>query len=156
MHSKSFAHQYYFGFAEVEYDYFSQRFEATLTVTAHDLELALKENGTPAGDLETLDSLQTVIIEKYINSHFKIESGDNKCVFGVVGHETELTGKIHFYLESSEIAVNSNIVVTFDVLMDTYDQQQNKITIYYQETAYTLGFTRGKKRQSIQIVNNKE
>lgn len=156
MHSTSFAHQYYFGFAEVEYDYFSQRFEATLTVTSHDLELALKENGTPAGDLESLDSLQTLIVEKYINSNFKIESDGNTCTFSLIGHETELNGNIHFYLESSQIEIKESVDVEFMVLMDKYEQQQNKITLFYLERAYTLGFTRGKQRQTIQIVNIKE
>ena len=72
LHSTSFAHKYYFGFAEVDYDFFSQRFEATLTVTAHDLELTLTKNGTSAGDLESLDSLQSIIVEDYINSRGKM------------------------------------------------------------------------------------
>lgn len=156
MHSTSFAHQYYFGFAEVEYDYFTQRFEATLTVTAHDLELALNKNGTPAGDLEALDSTQKIIVEKYINSRFKIRSNDNSCTFSLVGHETELTGNINFYLESSEISIEKNIDVEFVVLMDSYEQQQNKITLYYLERAYTLAFTQGTQKQTIQIENNNE
>lgn len=156
LHSSSFAHQYYFGFAEVDYDFFSQRFEATLTVTAHDLELALTKNGTAAGDLEALDSLQTIIVEDYINASFKIFSNDSKCNFKLVGHETELNGKINFYLESSEIIIENTIDVEFDILMDNYQEQQNKITLYYQERAYTLAFTRGNQKQTIQIVNLQE
>lgn len=156
LHSSTFAHKYYFGFAEVDYDYFTQRFEATLTVTAHDLELALTNNGTSAGDLEALDSLQTVIIEDYINSSFKINSNDSKCDFKLIGHETELNGKINFYLESSEITIESTIDVEFDILMDNYQEQQNKITLYYQDRAYTLAFTRGNKKQTIQLVNLQE
>lgn len=155
-HSTTFAHQYYFGFAEVDYDFFSQRFEATLTVTAHDLELALTKNGTTAGDLEDLDSLQMIIVEDYINSSFKIFSNDSKCIFKLVGHDTELTGKINFYLESSQIIIDCAIEVEFDILMDNYQEQQNKITLYYQERAYTLAFTRGKRKQTIQIVNLQE
>ena len=154
--SESFAHKYYFGFAEVEYDYFTQRFEATITVTAHDLELALKKNGTAAGDLESLDSIQTIIVENYINSSFKIKSEDSKCEFNLIGHETELNGNINFYLESSQIAVKKTIEVEFDILMDNYKEQQNKITLYYLEQPYTLAFTRGKHIQTIQLENINE
>lgn len=156
LHSPSFGHKYYFGFAEVEYDYFSQRFEATLTVTAHDLELAVTKNGTPTGDLEALDSLQTIILENYINANFKINSNDLKCVFKLIGHDTELNGKINFYLESTEITITDTIEVEFDILMDNYQEQQNKITLYYQEQSYTLAFTRGNKKQTIQLVNLQE
>ena len=156
LHSTSFAHKYYFGFAEVDYDFFSQRFEATLTVTAHDLELALTKNGTTAGSLESLDSSQTIIVEDYINASFKIKSNDSKCTFKLVGYETELTGNINFYLESSEIAIGQSIEIEFDILMDNYQEQQNKITLYYQERSYTLAFTRGNRKQTLQIVNIKE
>jgi hypothetical protein len=156
LHSTSFAHQYYFGFAEVEYDFFSQRFEATLTVSAHDFELALTKNGTPAGDLEALDSVQSVIVEDYINACFKINSNGSKCDFTLIGHDTELNGKINFYLESSEIAIEGIIDVEFDILMDNYQEQQNKITLYYLEQIYTLAFTRGNKKQTVQIVNLQE
>ena len=139
LHSTSFAHQYYFGFAEVEYDFFSQRFEAT-----------------PAGDLEALDSVQSVIVEDYINASFKINSNGSKCDFTLIGHDTELNGKINFYLESSEIAIEGIIDVEIDILMDNYQEQQNKITLYYIDQTYTLAFTRGNKKQTIQIVNLQE
>ena len=156
MHSFSFAHKYYFGFAEVEYDYFTQRFEATLTVTAHDLELALNKNNTPAGDLEVLDATQSKVIEDYINSKFKISSDGATCIFRLVGHESELSGNVNFYLESSEITLTNNMDVELYILMDTYDQQQNKMTFYYLEKAYTLAFTRGDYKQTIQLETKNE
>jgi Domain of unknown function (DUF6702) len=156
LHSTSFAHKYYFGFAEVEYDFFTQRFEATLTVTAHDLELALSKKGGPEFDLESSDSLQSITIENYINDNFAIQSGESKCTFKLVGQETELNGNVNFYLESTEIAIKNTITVEFKILMGYYKEQQNKITLYYKEKPYTLAFTRGEQKQTIQLENNEE
>lgn len=155
-HTTSFAHNYYFGFAEVEYNFFAQRFEATLSVTTHDLEMVLRDQGQFVGDLETLDSSAAAIVVNYINSKFKISSEGNTCVFTLSGHETELTGKVNFYLESSQIEVENSIEVEFDILMDTFQEQQNKMTLYYREFPYTVSFTEGRKQQTIQLVNNKE
>jgi hypothetical protein len=149
--STTYAHKYYFGFAEVEYNSFTQRFEATLTVTAHDLELALKENETSAGDLVKLDSTQSKIVETYINEGFQIKSLGQKCRFKLVGHESKLDGTVNFYLESTEIQINESIIIEFDVLMQNYDAQQNKVTLYYADAMYTRAFTQGTKQQTIEI-----
>lgn len=156
MHSNSHAHKYYFGFAEVQYNFFSQRFEATLTVTAHDLEMAFSAKNNEIGNLETIDSTQSVIITNYINSSFELKSGGNSCDFIIIGHETKLTGEVHFYLESTQIEIKESIEVEFDILMDTYKEQQNKITFYHLKRAYTVPFTQGNKKQTIQLENNTE
>ena len=152
--SNSYAHKYYFGFAEVEYNAFTQRFEATLTVTGHDLELALKNNKTDAGDLVSLDSTQTLIVENYINEGFKIYTPTKRCSFKLVGHESKLDGTVNFYLESTEIPESTFLTIEFELLMDTYEEQQNKVTMYYSNKMYTRAFTRGTKQQNIEI--NKE
>lgn len=149
--SNSYAHKYYFGFAELEYNGFTQRFEGTLTVTTHDLELALKKNDSDAGDLVELTDEQTLIVENYINKGFSVSSGESTCSFKIVGHESKLDGTINLYMESTEISVDQSIDISFDLLMNTYTEQQNKVTLYHSDKMYTRAFTQGTKKQNIEI-----
>lgn len=154
--SNALAHNYFFGFAEVEYNDFSQKFEATITLTAHDLEKAFKSQGKNAGDLEVLNEKQSEIVEEYINKHFTITSGGNKCHFSLIGSETDLTGLLHLYFESSTFEITNSIDIHFSVLMEEYEEQQNKVTLYYRNQTYTMSFLQTERNQSITIEKPKE
>ena len=151
MCSNSFAHKYYFGFAEVEYNTFTLCFEATLSLTAHDFERTLKNEGTDAGDLISLTNDQRSVVENYINNTFVIESGGEKSVFKLVGHESKLDGVINLYLESAPLALTDTLNITFNSLMEKYSEQQNKITLYCFDKIHTKAFTQRTSEQTIEI-----
>jgi hypothetical protein len=150
------AHKFYFGFAEVEYNYFTQRFEATLTCTTHDLELALSTEESSISDLEEMSDEEEQIVTAYINSTFRITSQSKTCSFSLVGYENKLDGTSNFYLESSEIPIDSSIEVQFNFLMKDFEEQQNKITLYYSGKTTTETFVRTKYTQIIQLENKEE
>lgn len=156
VHITTHAHKFYFAFAEVEYNYFTQRFEATVTTTTHDIESALKKEGHQIGNLELLDSLEQGIVEHYLNDGLVISSNGAACTFSLIGYEVHLDGTTNYYLESTEVALNDTINVKFDLLMDTYSEQQNKITLYYKEETYTVSFTITNQNQIIKIENKEE
>ena len=112
-----------------------------------------KENGRDAGDLTALTDDQKAIVEKYINEKLSISNGTEGCEFKIIGHESLLTGTVNFYLESTEIQISNTIKVEFKVLMEHYEFQQNKMTLYYSGQPYTLAFTQGAKTQTIQLEN---
>ena len=122
-----------------------------MTVTAHDLERALQSQNTDAGDLTTLNPEQKRIVENYINNSFSIKSNEKKCVFKLVGHESNLDGTLHLYLESSPLPIEDSIEITFNTLMEEYSEQQNKITLYCYKKIYTKAFTQRTQKQILVI-----
>lgn len=149
-----FAHDYYFAFAEVAYNEDSNKIETTLTISTHDLERALKKKISGSFDIGemTMDSKELEVIQEYILKHFKIES-ISKVKLRVVGFESNLKGMTSFYLESEPVELKESVTVHFDLLMETYKEQQNKITFYHKGNSYTKPFLYSKR---IQIINLKK
>ena len=150
------AHDYFFAFAEVEYNVFSQKIEATISLTGHDFEKALSENHPEFGRLEELmnNSSDKAIAMDFINSHFKFYGKDNStCVFELIGIDVNPSGTVYFYVESNEIQIDNYLNVTFDLLMDTFSEQQNKITLYYKEQTKTVSFLQHEKSTRIELFN---
>ncbi len=150
------AHEYYFAFAEVEYNDISQRIEATLIVSTHDLENSLRiqhaDNGDVFNDLSEIkkDSEEEEHLEKYLLKHFKITS-DSPCHLKMIGFEVQMNGLSYFYFESSPFDLKNQITFTFDLLMNEYELQQNKITFLYREKTYTRPFLKDEKQQTINL-----
>lgn len=153
--SLAYGHDYYFAFAEVEYNDFSQKFEATLIASGHDMEHFLSDVGLDIDKVSSLtpETTEFATLQKVINRHFSISSKGEKVHFQLLGSEVLLNGTVQFYLESNPIIVSSSIQVRFDLLMDRYEQQQNKITLFYRSKSHTATFLKGQKQQEIVIEN---
>lgn len=150
------AHAFYFGFAEVEYNPVSQKLEVTLTVTTHDLERAFEENGKKIANTASLTKDEIEMIEKYVNEHLSFIGSNNKSALSLVGNEVFLDGTSNFYFESEQFICSDFLVVHFDVLMETYPEQQNKLTFYFEDKTYTAAFTPMNKTQTIYFENQKQ
>ena len=151
----SFGHEYFFGFAEMEYNDITQKFEATIIVSTHDLERALELAEVNSGDLAKLDAASTEgqAVEQYLNGHFRV-STSQRVKFNLIGSEVFLNGTTNFYFESETVNFNNELNVTFDLLMDVFKQQQNKITLNYRDNSYTRTFLYTERKQLIAIENN--
>jgi len=156
-----FAHNFYFAFAEVEYNELNQRLEVSLSGTAHDFEAAiLKEYGyTCKWGKATLTSKDTNIIENYINKHLSFHydcmsatsNAVETCstIFHLEGIQFNKDGSFMCFL-STPIQTNSmkNMSAQFDFLMELFPEQQNKLTFIYRDKSHTLSFI---KPQSLSI-----
>jgi hypothetical protein len=148
----SFAHEFYFAYAELTYNELQQRFEGTIIFTTHDLERTLEPKGTLIGKFEKLDetSAELKLIEHYINEHFQINYGcalDSNAVdafcqskFTLEGIVTQLNGTIECYVSSSAGALYNPVQFKFDALMEQFPSQQNKLTFTYRNQKETLSF----------------
>jgi len=149
------AHEYFFAFAEVEYNDISQRIEATLSISTHDLENAMRkqhaDNADVFDDLSEIkkNSEEESHLETFILKHFKISS-EEPCFLKMIGFEVQLNGLTYFYFESTPFRLEHRITFTFDLLMNENELQQNKITFLYQGKSYTRPFLIDEK---IQIIN---
>lgn len=145
-------HEYFFAYAEVEYNDFSKNFEATVVATAHDFEEAISKEGM-GNKLDELDSSGSDLqmIEDYLNTHFVLEGTNVACSFKLVGMEVLLNGMVNFYLQSNEVTLSTQLNARFDLLMNDFSEQQNKLTLLYQGNSKTISFLQHKKEQEIEL-----
>lgn len=148
------AHEFFFAFAEMEYNDVSRKFEVTITATTHDIEKLYEKKMNLNIDLNHYDekSITTSHITHYFDKHFRIQTEDKACVLHLIGFESSLNGTTHFYFESEAVDITPSIRVKFDFLMDEYEQQQNKITLYFRDKSYTVDFLRNEIEKTIRLI----
>ena len=109
------AHDFYFGFAEVEYNSSTNKFEGTIIFTTHDLEKSLEKDHPelPPFDLIGFDSKEFGIIESVIKKGFAITVKGVKIKLDLIGLENFLTGTTNIYFESEEVNLEDSIIFEF-------------------------------------------
>lgn len=150
------AHEYFFSFVEMEYNVVSQRIEMTLTLTTHDFERALEKDGIKIDNLASLNEDEIQTVQEYINAHYVVNTGSSKSSLEFVGNEVSLNGTSNWYFESTPLAFEKEIEIRYDLLMDAYPEQQNKVTLYYKGETFTATFTPIEKTKQIYIENNEQ
>jgi hypothetical protein len=148
--SFSHAHDYFFAFAEVEYDEYNARVEATLVMTTHDFESYLRKKNIINKELSYYknDSLVLKQVETEILKHFSISSPSIGAL-SLEGFEIELTGMIQVYLTAPILSPAEGLDIQFDLLMDEYKEQQNKLTFIYRDQKTSYVYLQNKRSQHI-------
>lgn len=159
--SVAYSHEYFFAFAEVEINEMTGTIEATISVTAHDFEQHLKKNGLISTDLRSCqnDSLKMEILEKEINQHFQIDSEQENSImdgaeliyFHLEGMEISLNGTVQLYLSANFSSVLKELNIRFDLLMDEYSEQQNKLTLICRGKKNTYAFLQTTPKQKLEL-----
>jgi len=149
----SMAHEYFFSFAEMEYNDVTRKFEITITATTHDIEKLYEKRMNEKVDLSLYEknSKTTGLIAEYFSNHFQLKTEKATCVLHLIGYESSLNGITNFYFESDPIDITPTLILKNDVLMDEYAQQQNKITLYYRSKSYTTDFLRNDHVKTITL-----
>lgn len=149
------AHDYFFAFAEVEYNAEKGVFEITLESTAHDVVRALQSEDISITDLSKhyTDSTMNRAIETSVNKHLALSSGLQTTTLHLDGYEVMRNGLVLFYLSSDKIHPEKGITFRFDWLMQTFSEQQNKITLNINNQKYTAVFM---NRQPVVTINFRE
>jgi hypothetical protein len=151
------AHDFFFAFAEMELNEVNSRFEITLTATTHDVERALMHHGSIREHVKwnSTDTVFSRLLENEINRQFLIsfDGIDQKSRLILEGIENELTGITRFYLSCPLAAVGfTSFTVLFDFLMDTFPEQQNKLTFIYREQKQTVTFLPSHKTNTLRLL----
>lgn len=149
----SFSHDYYFAFGEMEYNAGNKKFELTLIVSTHDIEHWLQDKGVAVKELE--DYYTDTVFQKQFGSTlldgYSVVMNSINIGFQITGYEVKNNGLTEFYFTSSSIEIKSPLVVTFDLLMDIYQQQQNKLTFIYNSKKQTYPFLYTNREQTIEF-----
>lgn len=153
----SSAHNFYFAFAEVEYNELGQRIEATISLTSHDFEENLAANGTPIQFVsgKEYNEQDLANIENALNKGFKLVSGQQNIELELEGMDIQLNGTAHFFL-SAALSAPSELTLTFDLLMDTYSEQQNKMNFIYRDHKDAYVFMQNQRTNNIELYRNEQ
>jgi len=148
------AHEYYFAFGEVEYNESSRKLEITLEINAHDLEFDLKKSGTVLnGHIE--EQAQNPNFKKqlelYLTQGFKITNDDLALTLTLLGFDVMPNGLLYAYLESQPVELNKRVFFTFDLLMESFPDQQNKVTFIRNKQKQTAVFLASKPSEMITL-----
>lgn len=149
----SYAHNYFFSFAEVEYNEFCGCFESSITFTTHDFEQLLSKKNILNKNLEsTLNDYQLKQnIETIINEGFQITSENKIVEFQLDGNEIGLNGLTTFFLSSKPIKLSSVILFQYNLLMNEVAEQQNKLTFIFRGEKTTMNFIANQVTHSFKL-----
>ncbi len=149
------AHDYFFAFAEMKYNEVSGRIEATITLTTHDYERSLRERGILNQEISKLadDEEAYAIFQADLNKGFKLNVNGKEIQFNLEGIEVQLTGVTNFHLSAEVPSSITKLEMTFDLLMESFVEQQNKITFIYRNNKSSYEFLQNKITQEIILSN---
>lgn len=147
-------HEYFFAFAELSFNDESKRFEVTLDATAHDVVLALRQNGVVLDELENHyhDTILKPKLESFLNEGFTVKINEQKANFQLDGFEVLPNGLVSFFLSSQVFETRpTSIDVKFDFLMKSFPNQQNKLLFRKKNETVSAVFLEHKPTQQITI-----
>ena len=149
----SSAHEFYFSFAEVQYNTEEERFEISMEVTGHDLEDYLKHKGIMIPRLEDCvgKPLYLNMIEQEISNGFKISIKDKPINMKIVGIKINNNDQVVIFLTSEKIEKPKSIDIEYDLLMDFFQQQQNKLTLFKPEGKLFVTFLNTRTKRTITL-----
>lgn len=148
------AHEYYFAFGEVEYNSSTKKLEITLEISAHDLESDMKKSGIKLDKHIENQSGNTDFkkqLEVHLAKGFSISVNNSPVPLSVIGFDVLPTGLLYVYLESGEVELTKSIFFKFDLLMESFPGQQNKVTFIRNNVKQTAVFLPTKPTEVISL-----
>jgi hypothetical protein len=146
-------HEYFMGFAEMQYNSSTHKLELSISVTGHDLEEYLEKAGVEIPSLEECvgQPLHLKNIEKELVKGFQIMNNDKLLKLDLIGMEVNNKDQAIFYLTSREIERPDALEVRFDLLMNYFFKQQNKLTVFNQGKKEFYSFLKSTPVRTIDI-----
>jgi len=147
------AHDFYFSFAELQYNQKEQKIEVSISVTGHDFEKYLTEKEVGLPQLEDCKGqpMDMIILEDEINNGFQLSQGDDKIQLHLLGMNVKDDGEVVFFLSSSTLEKPKEIEVRFDLLMNFYIKQQNKLTLFKPNGKEYFSFLSTRPKRTIKL-----
>lgn len=151
--SISWAHPFYFAFAEMEYNTTNQRIEISIEATAHDVSESLADNGILVSDWKQQQSDTSFLnqLNPFFTANLLLVNEGQPIACNLLGYEIKPTGQIYFFLQSEQVVLKNTITITFPLLMETFEEQQNKLLFSYNNTKYNAVFLQQSKTTTLQF-----
>jgi len=143
--SFSLVHKFYVSVAQVEYNRDQESLQIILRVFIDDLEELLRQryDQTIVLDQESKSTKDNKYIAAYLNQKINIEVNDQEKKFLFLGKEYE-DDLLICYLEIENVPRLDSIVITNQILMDVFEEQQNIVHVKKGETRKSLILEKGK------------
>ncbi|WP_159038585.1 DUF6702 family protein [Brumimicrobium mesophilum] len=153
MSLNSKAHEFYFSFAEMQYNEKTEKFEISLEVTGHDLEDYIKNKGILIPRLEDCvgKPLYLNMIEQEISSGFQVIIKERTLQLDLVGMKINDNDQVVLFLVSNKVEKPLTIDVKYNLLMDFYPLQQNKLTIFKPKGKQFVTFLNTRFKRTIEL-----
>jgi len=147
------AHEFYFSFAEMQYNEKTEQFEISLEVTGHDLEDYLADQGISIPRLEECvgKPIYLSMIEQEISKGFQILVKGNKLQLDLVGIKINDNDQVVIFLTSRKMEKPKTIEVQYDLLMNFFPLQQNKLTLFKPEGKQFVTFLNTRSKRTIEL-----
>jgi hypothetical protein len=145
-------HEYYFSFGEIQYSESKKRFEISITSSGHDLESYIKNKEIEIPTLEEcVDSpIHLKKIEKVLLEDFKVYIDGKSILLELIGMEVNTKDQATFYCTSREMEKPAGFEVEYNLLMNFYPIQQNKLTVFTPEGKEYLTFLKSRTRRKFE------
>ena len=126
----AFSHDYYFSFAEIQYNKETTCLEISIKVSSHDLETYFRKKITDVSieKARKVDSLSHKI-NQFILDGFVIKQQEKQLLLSIDGYENNLDGYTYFYLKSEPLHKEIPMLLKYDLFMDLFPEQQQKVTL---------------------------
>ena len=124
-----FGHDYYFSFAEIEYDADQSCLLMSIKVSTHDLDYYNQKKTGESRSIEKafeMDSCTRKIM-KFIQEGITISQISVPIALNLEGRTISKDGFTYFYFKSDKIDPMIGLTVKYDLFMDIFTEQQNKI-----------------------------
>lgn len=147
------AHEFYFSFAEMQYNEKTEQFEISLEVTGHDLEDYLNDQGVSIPRLEEClgKPIYLSMIEKEIANGFQVIVKGKSLSLDLVGMKINDNDQVVFFLTSRKMEKPKSIEIQYDLLMDFFPLQQNKLTLFKPEGKQFVTFLNTRSKRTIEL-----
>lgn len=145
-------HEYHASVTQMQYNAKERVFEVSIRMFTDDLEKTLtKENGGQRVMFDKkYEKINDQLLEKYIRKHFSVTTPQKQIKsFNYVGHETEADAQ-WVYIELPYAEPFRGGILQQSVLMDTFDDQVNLVTVNYNTQKKTFLF---RKNQTVQEIS---
>jgi len=148
------AHVFYFAFAEMEYNEKEQRFEISLRATGHDVEDYMEHLKRPIGKLEDCvnSPLKLSLLEEVLLHEFQLKTNGKTLSLELLGLNVNTKDEVTFFIVSKKMELPASIEITFNYLMNFFEEQQNKITIITPSGKEYLTFLRTKPVRNFEFI----
>jgi hypothetical protein len=151
---QSYAHDFYFAFANVEYNTSNRQLEVSIEMSGHDIENTLKTAGFTFKkhiEDETSNASFKKDFQVYLAERFIIKNNSKLINLKLIGYEVLPNDLLYVYLESEPIEITKDFSFQFDLLMKEFPDQQNKLTFQNGTEKSTLVFLPSNYIQTLTI-----
>lgn len=146
-------HEYYMGFAEMQYNKDTRQFEISVTVIGHDFEQYLEEKGVNIPPLESCigQVIHLQKIEKEIKNGFEVRVEDEQLQLDLIGMQVNKKDEASFFFTSREMDKPKSATVRFDLMMNYFLKQQNKLTVFTEGGKSFYAFLKSRPERKIEL-----